>query len=381
MKQNLSVLGASVLLSTFSVQATPTWIKYNDLVAHCEKSLFYNEYQGKKIRGLEKFTENGTYELGNCPLGTEKEHDIKTPLNVNEFPYISSKVLMKYSAFFDITEEEIGGWGNFTTFAGDSCGTMSCLEYADMETQRQGLSLPFFLTMMAQESGFNKYSVSSSGAIGYNQILPSTGARYGYTTEELYDSRINIDVAIKNYVEGIEWAKKTGRNKNSSELRKAVIQYHMSGPNKEGREFLEQYPKLMKEIPIAEKANRINRDYWNKSPCRIVYDDPSMNILTLTQERAYFEQAKNIVQAKSTSSQKEIDFTLQCLHSLVNDNFPSNVTTLGFTVKHGMHCTSQIERHPFSQDFEHTFLYELPLKPKENAGVSNSCLGIHYNTN
>ena len=44
-----------------------------------------------------------------------------------------------------------------------------------------------------KESTFNAKSVSKSGAVGLMQVMPSTGARYGLTTEQLKDAKTSID--------------------------------------------------------------------------------------------------------------------------------------------------------------------------------------------
>ncbi len=48
------------------------------------------------------------------------------------------------------------------------------------------------MAMARRESSFNPFSGSGSRPIGMMQILPSTAARYGLTTNDLYDPYINI---------------------------------------------------------------------------------------------------------------------------------------------------------------------------------------------
>lgn len=54
----------------------------------------------------------------------------------------------------------------------------------------------WILAMMWVESRFNEDVVSSAGAIGLMQILPSTAAYYGVSKHELFDPKININFGV-----------------------------------------------------------------------------------------------------------------------------------------------------------------------------------------
>jgi hypothetical protein len=49
------------------------------------------------------------------------------------------------------------------------------------------------IAMAHKESRFNNSSISRKGAAGIMQIMPATGARYGYTVEQLLEPKISID--------------------------------------------------------------------------------------------------------------------------------------------------------------------------------------------
>lgn len=66
----------------------------------------------------------------------------------------------------------------------------------DAAAARNGLAPDFFRGTIAKESAFDPYAVSSTGALGLGQVLPSTAARPGYGVAPLanpYDPQANID--------------------------------------------------------------------------------------------------------------------------------------------------------------------------------------------
>jgi hypothetical protein len=61
------------------------------------------------------------------------------------------------------------------------------------------LSLDLVLSLIAIESGFNKYAVSKAGAVGLMQILPSTAQEIDSTIinpEQLFDEERNLRIGI-----------------------------------------------------------------------------------------------------------------------------------------------------------------------------------------
>lgn len=58
------------------------------------------------------------------------------------------------------------------------------------------------------ESNFNSTAVSSTGAIGLMQILPSTAKLFGYTSDEMADPYKNVTVGVKHLcgdLKAVEW--------------------------------------------------------------------------------------------------------------------------------------------------------------------------------
>lgn len=53
------------------------------------------------------------------------------------------------------------------------------------------------LALAWTENGFKPKGLSSAGAIGPMQVMPTTGNAYGYTTKELHDTEKNIEAGIK----------------------------------------------------------------------------------------------------------------------------------------------------------------------------------------
>lgn len=62
-----------------------------------------------------------------------------------------------------------------------------------------GVDERLILAMIHKESTFYSDIKSSSGAVGYMQIMPATGRIYGVTTSQLYDPNINISLGT-NYI-------------------------------------------------------------------------------------------------------------------------------------------------------------------------------------
>ena len=61
------------------------------------------------------------------------------------------------------------------------------------------LSLDLILSLIAIESGFNKYAISKAGAVGLMQILPSTAKEVDSTIinpEQLFDEERNLRIGI-----------------------------------------------------------------------------------------------------------------------------------------------------------------------------------------
>jgi len=61
------------------------------------------------------------------------------------------------------------------------------------------LSLDLILSLIAIESGFNKYAISKAGAVGLMQILPSTAREIDstiYNPEQLFDEERNLRIGI-----------------------------------------------------------------------------------------------------------------------------------------------------------------------------------------
>lgn len=64
-----------------------------------------------------------------------------------------------------------------------------------MYAQQYNLDPDLFERQVEAESHFNPRAVSPKGAIGLGQIMPSTGARYGFKPQDLYDPHTNLHVA------------------------------------------------------------------------------------------------------------------------------------------------------------------------------------------
>ena len=73
---------------------------------------------------------------------------------------------------------------------------MSANPFADMETQaanQYGVNPSWFQALTTVESSQNPNAVSSAGAIGLGQLLPSTAAGLGITNpQDLYNPQINL---------------------------------------------------------------------------------------------------------------------------------------------------------------------------------------------
>jgi hypothetical protein len=63
--------------------------------------------------------------------------------------------------------------------------------------ERHDLAVPFVLAVARGESFFNPNAVSSKGAIGLMQVMPTTAADYGVEKYELFDPKTNIDVGVQ----------------------------------------------------------------------------------------------------------------------------------------------------------------------------------------
>jgi len=61
---------------------------------------------------------------------------------------------------------------------------------------RYNLPLPYVMAVVRGESFFDPKAVSAKGAIGLMQVMPSTAAEYGLSSEDLRDPKKNIDVGV-----------------------------------------------------------------------------------------------------------------------------------------------------------------------------------------
>jgi hypothetical protein len=370
------------------------WIEFNELNSRCENSKgsgynFYDDYINGRIKGLEQWTKSGTYDIGeNCPLpkNTTTQNTTKSTgktaniqQKTKDYPFVSSKVLIKYSELFKITESQIGGWNNFNNFAAEQCGSMSCLSFLDSQAKSRDINLALLLGIIAQESGFNPKSKSkTSSGTGYFQFIKQTGKNLGYTPEQMKNPQLSIIAGVQSIDEALNWGKSKGFK--GEKLRKEVIRYHMSGPSKTSQEYLEQIDELMREIPIIEKKVKESKNFWNNSSCKPIFDSPSIKALNISQERESLKLSKRQIVAERTKNKREIKVSKQCLEELIPDlGLPNKITQFGFSHKYGNNCLNEIENHSFSETFYETQIFETQTDPKFNFGEINACFGIHYN--
>lgn len=63
-------------------------------------------------------------------------------------------------------------------------------------SQTHGVDPALVRAVMKTESNFNRWAVSSKGALGLMQLIPSTGRRYG--VRDFYDPQQNIDAGVRH---------------------------------------------------------------------------------------------------------------------------------------------------------------------------------------
>ena len=63
-------------------------------------------------------------------------------------------------------------------------------------SRKYNLSLPYILAVVRGESFFDSNAISSKGAIGLMQVMPSTASIYGISKQELYVPKKNIDAGV-----------------------------------------------------------------------------------------------------------------------------------------------------------------------------------------
>lgn len=84
------------------------------------------------------------------------------------------------------------------------------------------------MAVASKESHFGVWATSSGGARGMMQIMPATGARYGLTTDDLYDAKTNIDFGTMYISERIaayggDWVKGlSAYNQGSSKVNRGT---------------------------------------------------------------------------------------------------------------------------------------------------------------
>lgn len=74
----------------------------------------------------------------------------------------------------------------------------SLLPYIQSAANKYGVDPALILAFIAQESRGNPNAISSTGAIGLMQIMPTTALRIcGYTRDDLFDPIQNIDCGVR----------------------------------------------------------------------------------------------------------------------------------------------------------------------------------------
>jgi len=151
------------------------------------------------------------------------------------------------------------------------------------------------------ENGFKPKGLSSAGAIGPMQVMPTTGKAYGYETRELHDTEKNIEAGIKILRDNLDkfngntraaLAAYNGRTERARQFVEKGEDFSMLRP--ETRNYLEKIdairntdapgylqpvsdqPNQFGEIPVFEGETLINRsDVPQQAPQQAPQEAPS----------------------------------------------------------------------------------------------------------
>jgi len=109
--------------------------------------------------------------------------------------YNAYKIMIQKSEYYTKVSEII--WGKESRRC--DAGLILKVERIRQEID-DSLSLDLILSLIAIESGFNKYAISKAGAVGLMQILPTTAKLIDTTitdSSHLYDEEKNLQIGIK----------------------------------------------------------------------------------------------------------------------------------------------------------------------------------------
>ncbi len=139
---------------------------------------------------------------------------ISTGLDDLEFAFYLSKLQHQANAFQDSIQLtlETHRKNDIKTYSSSIIELIfpdAYLNDVQRESRKYNIDPFFILSLIRQESAFNKDIVSSADAIGLMQLIPSTGKRMArsiklkkYSKENLYEPRINIALGVK-YIDAL----------------------------------------------------------------------------------------------------------------------------------------------------------------------------------
>jgi len=105
-----------------------------------------------------------------------------------------------------------------------------------------GIDVPLVLSVIVIESGFNRNVVSSAGAIGIMQLMPSTAKMHikEITAEDLYDETVNIKARLMMAFDGDKELALLAYNRGEKRV-KTLLSQNISPRNKYSEKVLRIY--------------------------------------------------------------------------------------------------------------------------------------------
>jgi len=151
----------------------------------------------------------------------------------------------------ELTPEEIEEiLRNLRSIEGGSPKSENIIDKIKKYAALEGVDPKLCIAVAKVESNFDPEAVSSKGAVGVFQILPSLAARYGYRPEDLFDPDLNIRLGVRHLKELL---------RRFRDVSLALAAYHAGV----GRVIRSGYrvPRIRKTMEYVRKVKEVMEEY------------------------------------------------------------------------------------------------------------------------